>query len=119
MDMIATTFDIAMFLSRGGDCVQGIARGVARVIIENFFYVGRPRMKVALEDDEERFEFNRRTTSGWSNSMRPRLPPSSSPARRRQERPHGRQGPTTLRPALRSWTRICPNFQTGWTGRNR
>jgi hypothetical protein len=24
--MIATTFDIAMFLSRGGDCVQGIAR---------------------------------------------------------------------------------------------
>jgi hypothetical protein len=26
MDMIATTFDIAMFLSRGGGCVQGIAR---------------------------------------------------------------------------------------------
>src|SRR5512143_2810186 len=23
MDMIATTFDIAMFLSRGGDCVRG------------------------------------------------------------------------------------------------
>src|SRR6266700_4802109 len=26
MDMIATTFDIAMFLSRGADCAQGIAR---------------------------------------------------------------------------------------------
>src|SRR5512134_1217398 len=26
MDMIATTFDIAMFLSKGRDCVQGIAR---------------------------------------------------------------------------------------------
>jgi hypothetical protein len=30
MDMIATTFDIAMFLSRGGDCVQGIARSLRK-----------------------------------------------------------------------------------------
>jgi hypothetical protein len=26
MDMIATTFDLAMFLSRGGNCVQGDPR---------------------------------------------------------------------------------------------
>src|SRR5262249_23609473 len=31
MDMIAMTFDIAMFLSRGEDCVQGIARSLRKV----------------------------------------------------------------------------------------
>src|SRR3954449_10766007 len=116
MDMIATTFDIAMFLSRGGDCVQGIARGIARVIIENFFYVGRPRMKVALEDDEERFEFNRRTTSGLEQLDAPTVAawfePGATKARattRSTRTHHATTGASEL-------DAIFPNLQTGWTG---
>jgi hypothetical protein len=32
MDMIATTFDIAMFLSMGGDCVSGDRALTSRII---------------------------------------------------------------------------------------
>ena len=58
---------------------------LARVIIENFFYVGLPpQMRIALEEDEKRLGLNRRDYINHLLFERIRATEKQAPARSRK-----------------------------------
>src|SRR5262245_2525392 len=99
MDIIATTFDIAMFLSAGGDCVQGIARFPSKEYDENVL----PESTPAREDANAMSQSSARAREAAA------LPTSRRPLRSSAEtrpRPRGNRSVDRTQPDRRLSPRL-------------